>query len=358
MTQPSRSLGHVLVTGGAGFIGCALSQLLADQAQSWTVLDNLHPQVHPSGLRPEALHPRAVLHQADVTVAESFDGLGELRPDVVIHLAAETGTGQSLTEASRHGLVNVVGTTQLTDWLSRCDHRPGHLVLASSRAVYGEGLWKDADGNGWYPGQRSHAMLERGEWDFPSSVASAARADHTEPRPTSVYGATKLAQEHILAAWCLAQGVPLSVFRLQNVFGPGQSLTNTYTGIVTLFSRLAKSGESIPLYEDGAIVRDFVLIDDVASALAAGVQQPPTDGVRTLDVGTGVATTIATLAQTVADYHGAPSPHVNGKFRDGDVRYALADVSRTRESLDWEPRFDLREGIERLQVWIAAQGTE
>ncbi len=357
MTSAAPALGHVLVTGGAGFIGCALSQILAAQADSWTAVDNLHPQVHPTGERPELLHEAARLVVGDVTEPQTWAQLGQLRPTTVIHLAAETGTGQSLTEASRHGLVNVVGTTRLTDWLGQVGHRPDHLLLSSSRAVYGEGAWKAADGSIWYPGQRSHDMLARGEWDFPGSIATPARADRTQPQPTSVYGATKLAQEHILAAWCLSQGVPLSIFRLQNVYGPGQSLTNTYTGIVTLFSRLAKSGQSIPVYEDGDIVRDFVFIDDVAGALAAGLAQPPTAH-RTLDVGTGVSTTIAGLAAELADLYAAPAPHVNGKFRDGDVRYALADIGQTVASVPWTPQIDLRTGLTRLGAWIDEQGEQ
>lgn len=351
------ALGNVLVTGGAGFIGCALSQLLAQDADSWVALDNLHPQVHPTSARPDLLAGAAQLVVGDVSEADAFDRLGDFRPDTVIHLAAETGTGQSLTEATRHGMVNVVGTTQLTDWLGRTGHLPTHLILTSSRAVYGEGEWRRQDGSGWYPGQRSHAQLTSGEWDFPQAEGRAARADLTTPAPTSVYGATKLTQEHILSAWALSNGVPLSIFRLQNVYGPGQSLTNSYTGIVTLFSRLARRQEVIPLYEDGEITRDFVFIDDVARALAAGLRQPPAD-VRLLDVGSGVPTTIADLAREMAKYHGAPEPVVVAKFRDGDVRHALADISRTREALSWTPQVDLSSGVGQLQLWVEREEVE
>ncbi|MEI2826937.1 MAG: NAD(P)-dependent oxidoreductase [Dermatophilaceae bacterium] len=350
----STPLGHILVTGGAGFIGCALSQLLASSATSWTVVDNLHPQVHPSGERPAALAPEAALVIADVSDEDTFARLGDLRPDIVIHLAAETGTGQSLHEASRHSLANVVGTTRLTDWLSATGHNPGHILLTSSRAVYGEGQWRERSGRVFYPGQRSHAMMSACQWDFPDAVGLPASAAETQPMPTSVYGATKLAQEHVLSAWTLSHGVPLSIFRLQNVYGPGQSLTNPYTGIVTLFSRLAKAGTSIPVYEDGEIIRDFVFIDDVAAALVAGLRAVP-DGVRTLDVGTGMPTSITKLAATMADHHQAPSPHVTGQFRDGDVRHALADVSATRKELGWQSLVDIHEGVARLQEWIDAQ---
>ena len=147
----------------------------------------------------------------------------------------------------------------------------------------------------------------------------------------------------------------LSVLRLQNVYGAGQSLTNPYTGIVSLFSQLARDGKSIPLYEDGEITRDFVYIDDVADALVAAIATPPAERRRTLDIGTGERTTIRDLATAVAAYHSAPEPHVTGQFRDGDVRHAACDVEHTVAHLDWAPRVSLAEGIDRLQDWISAQ---
>ncbi|GAA1240192.1 NAD-dependent epimerase/dehydratase family protein [Oryzihumus leptocrescens] len=351
---PTADLGHVLVTGGAGFIGSALSSLLAPQAASWTVLDSLHPQVHPDGVAPARLDPAAELVVGDVTQANTWDKLGDLRPDTVIHLAAETGTGQSLDEATRHANVNVVGTTQLTDWLGRIGHLPRHVLLTSSRAVYGEGAWSSANGTVSYPGQRTHRQLEAEQWDFLDLEGLPARADTTSPMPTSVYGATKLAQEHVLSAWANSRGVPLSIFRLQNVYGPGQSLTNSYTGIVALFSRLAREGRTIPVYEDGKIVRDFVFIDDVARALVAGLAEAPKD-VRVLDVGAGVRTTILHLAHTISDFYRAPAPKINGLFRDGDVRHAVADIGRTVEALPWAPEVNLVQGVARLQEWIAGE---
>lgn len=344
----------VLVTGGAGFIGCAVAERLAAKAARWVVLDNLHPQVHARQERPGDLAPAAELMVGDVADEAAWSRvLAEVRPDVVLHLAAETGTAQSLSEATRHASVNVVGTTQMLDAFARAEHRPSHVVLASSRAVYGEGVWRRPDGTEFSPGQRSHAQLAAGQWDFPGAVALPSRADRTPPAPTSVYGATKLAQEHLLTAWAEAQGVGTTILRLQNVYGPGQSLTNSYTGIVSLFSQLARESASIPLYEDGAITRDFVLIDDVADAIVAVLERGPAGKSGPFDVGTGVGTTIAELASAIAAYHGAPEPHVNGKFRDGDVRYASSDISLTTEALDWRPRFDVVEGVARLQEWIA-----
>lgn len=342
-----------LVTGGAGFIGCALSTALADRFDRVVVLDNLHAQVHPVRARPDRLDPRVELVVGDVTEPADWDrALERGAPDVVLHLAAETGTAQSLAESSRHALVNVVGTTRMLDALSTLEVLPGAIVLTSSRAVYGEGAWRDlASGAVAYPGQRSHGMLADGLWDFPGMAPLPHRSRQVRPTPSSVYGATKLCQENLLTAWCGSHGVAPVIFRLQNVYGPGQSLTNPYTGIVPFFAQLARDGRSIPVYEDGAIVRDFVYVDDVVSALVAGAERAvPT--VDPYDIGSGSGTTIAALAAMVADRYGAPAPHVTGQFRDGDVRSGVADTEAARAALGWRPTIPVETGISRLCDWI------
>lgn len=350
------NLGTVLVTGGAGFIGCALAAKLADSAERWVVMDSLHPQVHAGSQPPAALSPAAELIVADVTSPEAWDAvLSEVRADVVIHLAAETGTAQSLDEASRHARVNVVGTTEMTDAFGRSGHLPSHVLLSSSRAVYGEGNWRRGDGSIFQPGQRSHAQLAAGLWDFPGSQALASSASTTVPAPTSVYGATKLAQENILSAWGGSHEVPVTVLRLQNVYGPGQSLINSYTGIVSLFSQWAREGKAIPLYEDGLIVRDFVFIEDVADAFVAAIAAGPDRDRPVLDIGSGVPTTLAEMAGVIARYHDAPEPVIDGRYRDGDVRAASCDISTSLASLDWSPRWSLESGIAALQEWIATE---
>lgn len=340
-----------LVTGGAGFIGCAISAQLADRYDRVVAFDNLHPQVHASGERPGALDERVELVQGDVTSAADWDRLlPGLRPDAVVHLAAETGTAQSLTEATRHSMVNVVGTTEMLDGLVRHDAVPSVILLTSSRAVYGEGAWVDDSGAEVYPGQRGAAMLESGQWDFPGLRPLPFEASRTVPHPTSVYGSTKLAQEHVLASWGSSMGVTTVVLRLQNVYGPGQSLTNPYTGIVSLFVQLARRGDVIPVYEDGLIVRDFVFIDDVATALVLALQERA--GERVYDVGCGEPTTILQLARLIADHYGAPEPEVNGRFRHGDVRAASGDIAATRARLGWSPAVPVEEGVVRLGAWV------
>lgn len=344
-----------VVTGGAGFIGCATSALLADRFDRTVALDVLHPAVHAVPERPAALDARVELRVGDVADADVWDALlADVRPDVVVHLAAETGTAVSLTEATRHARVNVVGTTQMLDALVRHDALPSAVVLASSRAVYGEGAW-ERDGVPVPVGQRSRAQLERREWQPDGARPRPHRADLVEPRPTSVYGATKLAQEHLLGAWALALGVTPLVLRLQNVYGPGQSLTNPYTGIVPLFARTARAGASVPVYEDGAIVRDFVHVRDVAAAVVAAVDAAVAGGplpATPVDIGSGVPTTVLELARAVAACYDAPEPTVTGEFRDGDVRYACADPSQAAELWGWRPTVELAPGVRELCAWI------
>lgn len=350
------SLGTVLVTGGAGFIGTALARKLSSRADKWIVLDNMHSQVHPTRARPTELDPSAVLIIDDVTDPAKWDEvLSAHLPDTIVHLAAETGTAQSLYEATRHAHVNVVGTTTMLDALGRAHHVPSHFVLSSSRAVYGEGQWQRSTGEYYFPGQRSHAQFESGQWDFADSLPLPSSAGLTPPAPTSVYGATKLAQEHILRAWAASHDTSVTVLRLQNVYGPGQSLTNPYTGIVSLFSQIAKRGESIPVYEDGKITRDFVFIEDVADAFVEVLTSSTRGRERTFDVGSGVGTTILELAKHIANFHGAVAPHITGAYRDGDVRHAECSVDATLAALDWEPRWNVERGIARLQQWIDGQ---
>ncbi|MCV7377219.1 NAD-dependent dehydratase [Mycobacterium alsense] len=345
----------MLITGGAGFIGSTLARRLAKAGYDVAVMDVLHPQVHGKGTAID-LPPSVRLCTGDVTHAPDWDAVLRLcRPSQVVHLAAETGTAQSLSEATRHGSVNVVGTTQLLDALSRSAHVPDQLVVASSRAVYGEGAWR-CGSQIFYPEPRNHARLLAGLWDPQGptdepAVPLPSRAGRTEPRPTNIYAATKLAQEHILGAWTAAHDTRLSVLRLQNVYGPGQSLTNSYTGIVALFARLAREQRPLEVYEDGHIVRDFVYIDDVVDALFAAIEKPAAQP-RCLDIGSGVPTTIHELALKIAAICGAPEPVVVAKFRDGDVRAASCDIGPAKNALDWRPKWALGDGLRALLDWI------
>ncbi len=344
-----------IVTGGAGFIGSALSAGLVRRFDRVIAFDNLLAQVHGDTPRPPELDPAVELYRADVREAQAWTALLDTvdAVDTVIDLAAETGTGQSLFSATRHTSVNVVGTSRMMDALAQTGKIPRQLLLTSSRAIYGEGAWRSAEGEIFYPGQRTDAQLAAGQWDFPGAVYLPANAAWTQPHPTSVYGATKLCQEHLLKAWGGATGTQVKIVRLQNVYGPGQSLINAYTGIVPLFVRMAKAGQSIPLYEDGQIVRDFVLIDDVRDAILAALDRDSAAG-QTIDIGTGCMTTIADVAQVIARRYHAPAPHVSGDYRNGDVRCGACDGEPARRLLDFQARHGLEEGLNLLCQWIDA----
>jgi dTDP-L-rhamnose 4-epimerase len=190
--------------------------------------------------------------------------------------------------------------------------------------------------------------------DFPGCSPLPVTAADTWPMPVSVYGSTKLAQEHMLSSWASAFGSQLTILRLQNVYGPGQSLANAYTGIVSLFCRIARKGRSIPLYEDGKMLRDFVFIDDVADAILRGATSDARQE-HPYDVGTGCANSIATLAKDVAALYHAPPPHVCGKYRFGDVRHAACSIEATTHALGWKPRHTPIEGLRLLSAWIESQ---
>lgn len=350
-----------LITGGAGFIGRNLGQKLVEGGGRVIALDNLHPQVHPNGCPQEALHPDIKLIIGDVRDGLVWDRLlNEFNVGTLIHLAAETGTAQSLSESTRHGSVNVVGTTEMLDAFTRRSVKPEHVLLASSRAVYGEGAWIDENGERFYPEARSHEQLASENWDIKNrGIASKPLPHHARtvfPNPSSVYGATKLAQENIISAWCSAMSVSLSILRLQNVYGPGQSPYNSYTGIINVFHRLAYSGHSIDVYEDGLIGRDFVYIDDVIRALLSATKCLPYRR-RVLDVGTGWATTILQVANLIAELHGAPKPKISGRYRDGDIRWAVADCSDLRSDLgiSCDVAFESF-GAQAVGDWLVSKG--
>lgn len=350
----------MLITGGAGFIGTAMARAVEQHVAEVVLLDCLHPDVHGENPQPPP-NSGARFIRGDVTSPQVWQRLlDEFSPTTIVHLAAETGTGLSLSEATRHGHVNVVGTTTMLDALFRSSHRPNHIVIASSRAVYGEGQWR-SDDQTYYAEPRSQEDLVNHRWDPPSpngtqAVSLSSQAGRTEPRPANIYAATKLAQEHVLTAWTAATGTALSVLRLQNVYGPGQSLINSYTGVLALFSRLAVSQQQINLYEDGCALRDFVYIDDVVQALVRALASPPKQR-RILDIGSGTATTLANVAEIMATKVNAPAPIVSGQFREGDVRAASCNITAAETEIEYQPTWTLESGLAQLLDWVGSELT-
>ena len=340
------------VTGGAGFIGTSLVNSLNGTFESWTIYDSLLPQVHGSSpVVPEGDHIHFV--QGDVRNLDLLTrSLIDSKPSVVIHLASETGTAQSADEPELHTDVNVTGTAKLIHAMNSLDSKPRVVVLTSSRAVYGEGPWVDSGGKVSYPMGRSIEMLEGQVWDYPGLLPQNASAGETIPSPCNVYGATKLAQEHLLSSWCAAHGVVLVILRLQNVYGPGQSPINPYTGVTNFFFNQARDGKAIPVYEDGNIYRDFVFIEDVVQAIKTGIDLGES---ATADVGSGTKHSIHELARLVAEIVNGPTPIISSQFRVGDVRHAACNMQNSEWVRGGKLPTSLEDGLEKLDKWLLTQ---
>jgi dTDP-L-rhamnose 4-epimerase len=348
---------RIFVTGGAGFIGSRLVRRLASAGAEVRVYDVLLPQVH--GTDPQIDLP-AQLVRGDVRDRALFAAaITEFQPHVVVHLAAETGTGQSADEPSRYTSVNVVGTANLIEIVRALQTPPERIVLAGTRAVYGEGAYRDgAAGPLFAPPPRTTRDMAAGRFDLYTSAGATLEAVRTpenlSPAPASVYGSTKLMQEYLLQQCPLPCGV--AILRLQNVYGPGQSLQNPYTGVLSIFCSQAMEGRRLNIYEDGEIIRDFVFVDDVVSAFAAACVKPSVLG-RVVNIGSGKPTSMRMAAERILANLGRPATtyDITGMFRPGDVRYAVADTSLAEELLGWHPAVSFDEGIAVLTQWAKDQ---
>jgi len=352
----------VLVTGGAGFIGSHLVPKLVKAGYGVRVLDNLSPQVHghiPVGYdwlnAPGVEFIRgSILNREDVEAALHS-------ASYVIHLAAETGTGQSMYQVAHYNAVNVQGTAVLVDALgSSAGASVKHVTLSSSRSVYGEGAYVREDGKRVFPKSRTLVQLSAHEWEHkcpetgtPLTFVSTCEDDSTWP--VSIYAATKLAQEDLVRIGCEALGRTYAVLRLQNVYGEGQSLNNPYTGILSIFSTRIRRGLELPIFEDGLETRDFVHVEDVAEAMVRTLTtSKPINTV--INVGSGKATTVLNVAIELSKAMGvAPKVRVTGQFRVGDIRHNFADIERLQQYLDYTPRIHLNEGLSHFAQWVLSQ---
>ncbi|KPP95484.1 NAD-dependent epimerase/dehydratase family protein [Erythrobacter sp. HL-111] len=356
----------VLITGGAGFIGSRLALRLAEEGHAVSVLDNFLPQVH--GDRPEAsplyerLDSATRLIRGDVTdraaLAAALAG-----QEAVVHLAAETGTGQSMYEIERYSRVNIGGTSLLLDLLANSDHAVRRVVVASSRSIYGEGRYRAPTGEYVYPPHRSEADMAAGDFavkhpGIEGELECVATDEDSKLHPSSVYGITKQVQEQLVMTVCPSLGIEGVALRYQNVFGPGQSLANPYTGILSIFANLIMQGRAINIFEDGRESRDFVYVDDVVEATVLALTRPAAAN-RVFNVGTGAPVSVLEVAETLCRLFDADVPiEISGNFRAGDIRHNHADLTRIRETLGFEPAWSFERGIAELVAWARASGPQ
>jgi dTDP-L-rhamnose 4-epimerase len=352
---------NVLVTGGAGFIGSHLVRRLLQEGCTVAILDNFSSQVHGSSQElPSDLANDVELYRADVRDRDTVSRALVDR-DVVVHLAAETGTGQSMYEISRYQDVNLGGTAAILDVLvSKPRLSLRRIVLASSRAIYGEGKYRCQEHGIVYPKGRALYRLKEKKYDPICPVCEIECApeptDEDSPfQPLSFYGLTKHAQEQMLFMFAQTCGLSACALRYQNVFGPGQSLRNPYTGILAIFSNLARFESSIQVFEDGQESRDFVFVDDVVEATWRCLVSE-SNTLEALNVGTGTRTTVLEAAKEVAGYfQNGTRILVTGAFRKGDIRHNFADLAKVRRSIGFTPRFTFREGLQRFLDWTVVR---
>lgn len=357
---------NILITGGAGFIGSNLSLQLLQKGYRITVLDCLHPQIH--GENPELTSPlyqsiKDKVHfiKGDVTNKSDWQKALE-NQHVVVHFAAETGTGQSMYEIERYTNVNVSGTAILLDYLTNTQHTIEKVIVASSRAVYGEGKYfSEKLQQYFYPKDRKETDLENGIFELRNPLDETeflkviATDEQSNIQPKSIYGLTKYHQEQALMICCESLCIPCVAFRYQNVYGPGQSLTNPYTGILSIFSTRIKQQKSINIFEDGKESRDFVFIDDVVQATILGIEKPEAN-YQVFNVGTGIATNVITVAESLIKNYGIQIPlEISGQYRKGDIRHNFADITLIKEKLGFIPTVDFETGLLQFCRWVNQQ---
>jgi dTDP-L-rhamnose 4-epimerase len=357
---------NILITGGAGFIGSTLALKLIEKGYKVTVLDNLNPQIH--GDDPSASYTYNLIKDKTRFVlgtVENTDDWNEALTgaDVVVHLAAETGTGQSMYQVQRYVDTNIGGTSILLDKLVNKEFSVEKLIIASSRSIYGEGKYKCDDHGDVYPDMRIEADMSKGDFAVKcpacnKDVEMLETDEKSLSHPVSVYGYTKKVQEELSILVGNSIGVPVKAFRFQNVYGPGQSLKNPYTGILSIFSTQIKNGADINIFEDGIESRDFVYIDDIVNAIILGIESSD-ESSDVYNVGSGEITSVIDIAKTLLDEYGATSNlNITGNYRLGDIRGNIADLTKIREKLGYEPETKFREGISNFINWVNKQEVE
>ena len=356
----------VLISGGAGFIGSNLALKLMDRGYEVVLLDNLSQQIH--GENPEEsytynlVRDKCELIVGDVTKFE--DWRRALKSvDIVVHLAAETGTGQSMYEINKYVDVNIGGTAKLMEVITNEINQVKKVVVAASRAVYGEGKFQCEEHGIVYPESREDLDMSRGDFEVKcpicnQNVEMLPTDEESKLHPTSVYGHTKQSQEELCMIVGKSINLPVVAFRFQNVYGPGQSLKNPYTGILSIFSTRIKNGNDLSIFEDGLETRDFVYIEDITDSIILGIEHDNAN-FQSFNVGSGEKIDVLTVAKTLKEKYGSNvNINVSGNYRLGDIRHNLGDLTKIRSLLGYEPKVKFTEGISNFVDWVEKQNVE
>lgn len=356
----------ILISGGAGFIGSNLALKLKRKGYRVVLLDNLSKQIH--GENPEESYTYNLIKDkyefivGDVTSFEDWkkaiNGV-----DVVVHLAAETGTGQSMYEVNKYVDVNVGGTAKMMEVITNEENQVKKVVVAASRAVYGEGKFQCSEHGIVYPVSRKDKDMSAGDFEVKCPVCNKnvemlPTDEYSKLHPTSVYGHTKQSQEELCMIIGKSINLPVVSFRFQNVYGPGQSLKNPYTGILSIFSTQIKNENNLNIFEDGLETRDFVYINDVTDAIILGIENDKAN-FESFNVGSGEKTDVLTVANTLKEKYGSTvNINVSGNYRLGDIRHNLGDLTKIKSVLGYKPRVSFVEGISKFVDWVEKQAIE
>jgi dTDP-L-rhamnose 4-epimerase len=348
---------HVLITGGAGFIGSHLCDELLASGHRVRVLDNLAPQVHgDAARRPDYLDPEVELVVGDVCdPAAVRSALQDI--DAVYHFAAAVGVGQSMYEIAHYTRVNNLGTAVLLEALIQ---KPvERLVVASSMSLYGEGLYRTASGQVKHVGERTLEQLRRGEWDWRDDGVALTPLPTPESKPpalASVYALSKLDQERLCLMTGRAYGIATVALRFFNAYGPRQALSNPYTGVLAIFASRLLNDSAPKIFEDGYQQRDFVSVYDIARACRLALENPAAAG-EVFNVGSGTPYTVREIAERIAGVVGKQhlKPEITRKYRVGDIRHCYADITKARSVLGYAPQVTLADGLAELAAWLEGQ---
>lgn len=356
----------ILITGGAGFIGSNLALKLDKLGHQVVILDNLSKQIH--GENPDnsytynLIKDKCKFIKGSVTNSNDLDKALE-EVDIVVHLAAETGTGQSMYEVEKYVNSNIGGTALLLDKLVNKKNNVKKLVVASSRAIYGEGKFECSKHGIVYPISRIEEDMDKGDFNVKcpichSTVKMLPTSEDSLAHPTSVYGFSKKAQEDLCMMIGHSINIPVVALRFQNVYGPGQSLKNPYTGILSIFSTQIKNGNDINIFEDGKETRDFVYIEDITDAIVLAILRDEAN-YQVFNVGSNELVDVYTVAELLKKkYNSNISLNISGNYRLGDIRENMADLTKINNLLGYTPKVKFEEGISIFIDWVEHQKIE